>query len=64
MKKIILVSGLFLSVLTFAQTKEAKVKELIKITEANKMLDKGVQQFMAYYNDKYKIYQVIFGMNF
>ncbi|MCW3162726.1 DUF2059 domain-containing protein [Chryseobacterium oryctis] len=55
MKKLIITCSFFIGVISFAQSsKTSKVQELIALTETDKMIATGFQQFMDYYNNKYK----------
>lgn len=54
MKKGIILCFFLLGINAFSQSNEAKLKELITLTRSDKMLSIAFQQFMDYYNNKYK----------
>lgn len=53
MKRIIAVSILFLGVNTFAQIKEAKIKELIALTGGDKLASQAVSENIGKYQQAY-----------
>lgn len=53
MKKIVIVSALFLGMSTFAQTKETKIRELITLTGGDKLASQGVSQNIGKYQKAY-----------
>lgn len=53
MKKLIIISALFLGISTFAQVKEAKIKELIILTGSDKLASQEVKQNIRKYQKAY-----------
>lgn len=55
MKKIVILFVLFISSISFAQSsKEAKIKELLKVTNMSEMAAQGAKQFINSYKENYK----------
>lgn len=54
MKKFITLSVLFFGIITFSQSKEQKIKDVITLSNGSKMASSGIQQFINFYKEKYK----------
>ncbi|ASK31842.1 hypothetical protein CEY12_17785 [Chryseobacterium sp. T16E-39] len=53
MKKAVIVCALFLGISTFSQVKESKIKELIILTEVDKLASQEVKQNIGKYQKAY-----------